>query len=88
MRHSASGVVVAVNGVTPGPASGITYDVKVNLVSGSTSLFAGVVPWRPRWPESQVQTVACPVGTPIDVLQFGTDYYFDIPELPWVTPCQ
>ena len=87
MKHPLAGVVVAVNGASPGPASGITYDVRINLPGSPNMLFEGVKPFRPRWPETDVDTIACPVETPFDVLQFGTDYFFDIPELPKITPC-
>lgn len=86
MKYESAGAVESVNGST-GPASGITYNVRVNLPGSPSVLFSGVTPWRPRWPEDKVDTVPCPIGTPIDVLQFGTSYYFDIPEMPVVNEC-
>lgn len=87
VTHSNAGTVVAVNGPAVGPASAITYDVRVNISGSPNVLFTAVVPWRPRWPEAKVDTEACPVETPVDVIQYGNDYYFDIPELPKVTLC-
>ena len=85
VRHPLAGVVVAVNGST-GPASGIVYDCRINMPGSPNLLFSGVVPFRPRWPDI-IDTVPAPVGTPIDVLMFGTDMFFDIPELPKITEC-
>ena len=86
MKYDKAGVVESINGPAEGPASAITYNVRINLPGSPNLLFSGVAP-EIRWPEDVVDTVATRPGVSFDVRVFGTDYYFDIPELPKLTPC-
>lgn len=68
----ASAVVDAINGTTPGPASGITYDLKVNAgAAGGTFLIEGVAPHAPRMPDD-IDVDAIPVGRPVLLLGYGS----------------
>ena len=59
-----TGVVVSSNTTTPGPASTITYTVRVNLPEGPVE-FAGTVPAAgTRLPDS-INVVPAKPGTPI-----------------------
>lgn len=78
------GVVAAVNGTTPGPASGIDYDVRVN--AGGGSILAGIKPMTPRYPDD-VGVVAIPVGSSVLVVRTEGAYYLMTSELPDLGPC-
>lgn len=82
-----NGVVKGINGPAVGPASQITYLVRVNMPGAGIVDFDGVKPCCQRWPE-EIDTVACPVDTPVGVKQYGTSVFFDIPELPKIIQCQ
>lgn len=81
-----TGVIVSVQGTTPGPASGITYTVKVNLPNGSTAEYAGVKPHNTRYPDS-IDTVAASNGTAFFVFSVGGIFQYQIIELPATTGC-
>lgn len=63
------GIIIAVNGTNPGPASGITYDVEVDLNGGAFNMF-GVQPIGSRFPDD-LNTVAAPAGTIVQVSDRG-----------------
>ena len=81
-----SGVVVSSNTTTPGPASGITYTIRVNLPDGIVE-FPGVRPHGSRWPDA-INTIPAPPGTPITVWVDGTQITFDVRENFEFEPCQ
>jgi hypothetical protein len=78
------GAVLAVNGTTPGPASGITYDVRVD--AGGGSVLPAMKPMTPRYPDS-VDVVAIPVGSAVLVVRTEGAYYLMTSELPDLGPC-
>lgn len=80
-----TGVVVSSNTTTPGPASGITYTVAVNLPDGIVT-FANVKPHGSRWPDT-INTIPAPAGTPITVWVNGPQITFDIRETFQVDTC-
>jgi len=59
------GIIVAVNGTNPGPASGITYDIEYRGPNGMVRI-NGITPSGSRYPD-ELHTIAAPVGTPITV---------------------
>jgi hypothetical protein len=63
------GIVIAINGTNPGPASGISYNIAVDL-EGAEVVFQDMVPFGARLPDD-LDTVAAPVGTPIVVSDRG-----------------
>lgn len=63
------GVILGINGTTPGPASGITYRITVETDGGEVVLDS-MVPWGARFPD-ELNTVAAPVGTPVAVSDRG-----------------
>jgi|GEM_PF-4247972 len=67
------GIIVAVNGTTPGPASGITYDVEVDL-NGGSFLIKNTEPTHGRFPD-ELDTVAVPVGSIVTVAERGGTLY-------------
>jgi len=66
------GVIMAINGATPGPASGISYKIAVDTQSGDVVLDS-MVPWGARFPD-ELNTVAAPVGTPVAVSNRAGNY--------------
>lgn len=58
------GVVMSVQGTTPGPASGISYTVGINLASG-VRIVDGVKPHGNRWPDALDIDGAAMVNQPI-----------------------
>lgn len=81
------GVVIAADGATPGPASGMTYDVVINLPSGGRFLMEGAAPALPRWPDS-VDCVRHEEGQIVHVQRSLGVYYMMTPELPAVEECE
>ena len=86
MTQVLSGVVVGVRGATPGPASNIAYDIKVNYPDGRAVTYPNVPPTQPRWPDT-IDTVASPVGTPVTVAVAGGKLWFQLIELPKLAEC-
>ena len=80
------GTVKAVHGANPGPASGITYDVEVNLSGIGKVVAQGVVPHHQRWPDI-VDTVAANIGDSVAVEIVGKAMHFAIAETASVTEC-
>jgi hypothetical protein len=80
-----TGVIVSSNTATPGPASAITYTIRVNLPDGIVE-FAGVKPHGTRWPDT-LNTVPAPAGTPIVVWVNGPQVTFDVNEKPDLGGC-
>lgn len=66
----ALGTITAINGTTPGPASGITYDVAVAIGGGTTEVVTA--PSVPRFPDD-VEVDGLAVGTPVLFAVFGAD---------------
>lgn len=67
------GLVIAINGEHPGPASGISYDVAVRTANGGEQVLQNIAP-KPdrRWPD-QLNTVPVPVGAEVTIrLRLGT----------------
>lgn len=87
-KWEANGVVEAVIGPAVGPASAISYAVRVNLPGAPSTLFTGVIPCGSRYPEDKIDTVAAPPGTPVGTMRFGDTILFNIPEQFWITECQ
>lgn len=75
------GVVESVQGTNPGPASGISYTVKVSAGGGVASI-PGIKPTSRRLPDT-FDTVAAPPGTPVEIvsvsgiLKVSIDEFFD-----------
>ncbi len=67
-----TGTVSAAIGTSPGPASGITYDILVNM-GDVTQTVRGVRPIGTRLPDA-INTVAAPVGSFCFVYIVGTVY--------------
>lgn len=57
-----TGTVSGHTGTSPGPASGITYDVVANMEGGVTQTVRGITPIGTRLPDA-VNTVAAPNGS-------------------------
>lgn len=64
------GTVVSVQGQNPGPASGISYTIDINMGYGSPRRVAGVKPRNKRLPDV-IKTVAADPGDPIEVFDAG-----------------
>jgi hypothetical protein len=81
------GVVRGHEGVSPGPASGITYKVLVNfpLPTGPQEV-RGVAPCMDRWPD-QLKVVAIKPGTAVFVASVHGKLQLMARELPHFTPC-
>ncbi len=78
------GMITAINGTNPGPASGITYDVAVNEPTGVVT-YLKIVPANAR-PADTIDTKAAPVNTGVWVYSSGQKMFFLIPEFPdWGT---
>ena len=58
--------VVSVQGTNPGPASGITYTLDINMPNSGPLRVAGVAPSNDRLPDD-VDTRACGVNTFVEV---------------------
>lgn len=82
-----SGVVVAVHGTVPGPSSGITYDVRVNLPNAPNLLFSGVVPFKRIWPDF-IDIIGASVGDAAWVMLFGNSVLLDFYESPVIAECE
>jgi hypothetical protein len=80
------GVIVSVQGTNPGPASGITYTVTINLPSGTVATFAGVVPHNYRQPDS-IDTIAATPGTWFTAFDVGGVMQYQIIEGFATTGC-
>lgn len=76
---STTGTVAAVHGASPGPASGITYDIDVNEPSVGVVRVPGVVPNHSRWPDD-LDTIAAMVGDLVHVAIVGKTMQFYIVE--------
>ena len=73
-----TGVIVSVQGMNPGPASGITYTVDVNMGETPKRL-AGIRPNNKRLPDV-IHTRAASTGEVIQVFQVGEYLQFFIDE--------
>ena len=65
------GIVMSVIGTTPGPASGITYQVAVFTDQGTVHL--EMEPVGARFPD-ELQTIAAPAGTAVTVHQVSNEF--------------
>jgi hypothetical protein len=63
-------IIEAVVGTTPGPASGISYDVRVYRESGGDLRLTAITPTGERFPD-EINTVAAKVGTVVIVAERG-----------------
>lgn len=79
------GVIVAVIGANPGPASGITYKIVVNDQLGQTT-YNGVKPSNSRVPDA-IDTKAADVSSGVWVFYLGGKAHFLIPEFPDTAAC-
>lgn len=77
--YSSMGVIVSVQGQNPGPASGISYTVKVNLPNGSTAQFSEVKPHNYRHPDT-IDTVAATPGSGFAYFSIGGQFQYQIIE--------
>lgn len=73
------GAVVSVQGTNPGPASGITYTVDVNMGFGPPKTLTGCKPRGKRLHDS-INTVAASPGDYVEVADIGGFLKFDIQE--------
>ena len=64
------GVVVSAQGPNPGPASGITYTVDINLDDGTVRRVSGVRPRNKRLPDV-IHTIAAEPGDAVEVYDVG-----------------
>lgn len=81
------GVVRSVQGQNPGPASGITYTVAINMPAfGGSVEFAGVVPHNTRYPDDLDTRAALP-GTAVSGVLMGEELQLTIIELPDFAEC-
>lgn len=80
------GVIVSVQGTNPGPASGISYTVTVNLPNGSTATYSGVKPHNYRHPDT-IDTVAATPGTWFTAFDVGGTFQYQIIEGFATTGC-
>jgi hypothetical protein len=83
---STTGTIAAVHGTSPGPASGITYDVDVNEPGVGVMRLEGVAPHHQRWPD-HIDTVAASVGDLVAVAIVGKSVQFHIVETADTTEC-
>ena len=58
--------IASIQGTNPGPASGITYTLDINMRGGNVLRVAGVAPSNDRLPDD-VDTRACGVNTFVEV---------------------
>lgn len=65
-----TGIIEAIVGTNPGPASGISYDLRVYRKDGGEITLVGVTPSGSRFPD-ELNTVAAPVGTVVVVAERG-----------------
>lgn len=80
------GLVVSSN-VPSGPASSITYVVKL-WVKGSTITVSGIKPGTNR-PPDEIDTLAAKPGTLVKRIQFSPgDYVYDFQEFPAWADCE
>lgn len=81
------GVVVSVQGTDPGPASGITYTVDVNIPSVGVQRVAGVSSDFGRYPD-ELDVRAQPVDTACAVYIMPNGFMqFDLREIPDFAEC-
>lgn len=84
---AAVGVVVSVQGANPGPASGITYTVDVNVPGIGVQRFTGVAPDFGRFPD-EVDVRAHEAGKACAVFITPNGYMqFDLREIPDFAEC-
>lgn len=72
--HATTGVVRSVEGTNPGPASGITYTVDVNVGSTVPRRMSGVKPHNARLPDA-IKTVAASVGSVVAVYVIAGQHF-------------
>jgi len=81
-----SGRIVSHQGISPGPASGITYTIDMQMPSGGVVRLAGQRPSIERWTDTlNVRAVAN--GTRVRGWRCASFYYWDFRELPDFGPC-
>jgi len=81
------GVVVSVQGQNPGPGSGITYTVAINMGSGSPREIAGVTPSDRMLPD-EIWTIAASPGKPVQCFDIAGTLIFLIKEtFAWTASC-
>jgi len=73
------GIISSVEGANPGPASGITYTVEINVSNTAPLVKSGVKPHNGRLPDV-IHTRAATPGTAIQVLDVGGFLQFYIEE--------
>ena len=80
------GVITAVNGTTPGPASGITYTIMVSdPATAGTFPMEGQVPYS-RWPD-ELDIVALTPGVPVIGAALGGEITWHFWEQPAFADC-
>jgi hypothetical protein len=80
------GVITAVNGTTPGPASGITYTIVVSdPATAGTFPMEGQVPYS-RWPD-ELDIVALVPGVPVLGAAIGGEITWHFWEQPAFADC-
>ena len=77
---------MSVQGQTPGPASGISYTVGVNMPSGVV-VIDGVVPYENRWPDALDIDGEAMVDHIVSASVVGNRYYWDFNEPPILKDC-
>jgi hypothetical protein len=65
-----AGIIEAIVGTSPGPASGISYDLRVYREDGGEIRLTAVTPSGERFPD-EIDTVAAKVGTVVIVAERG-----------------
>lgn len=84
--YRTTGIIVAAYG-SPGPASGITYDVDVNIPGVGWKSITGIKPHCNR-PPDDYDTLAATVGSAFDVAIVGDSHQYLIVEYPDSAECQ
>ena len=80
------GVIRAVHG-SPGPASGITYDVDINIPGVGVIAVNGVIPHNNR-PPDDYDSIGAATGSAFDVYIVGGQHQYIITEYPDSAECQ
>lgn len=79
-------IIDSVQGTNPGPASGISYTVKMSFPSGTVAVVSGVKPHNWRWPNT-LDTQAATPGTAVLAYDVGGQMQFFICEGLATTEC-
>jgi hypothetical protein len=79
-------VIYGVNGTTPGPSSGISYNINLSMPGNQIVSATNVVPHGTRWSDD-VDINAAEPGTAVLCFDVGGRLQFFIDEKPATTEC-